>query len=466
MPGSGRGLIAMQPIPRGEPLLRIPDRLLLTPAAALAGSSLAPLLSRHPLPMWSIMALWLAEARAAGAAGEWWPYLRLLPARTGGVLEWSDAEVQWLRGSELHGTALSIRAAAKASWQEMQPLLAEARGLGPAGAFSHEALQWAFSTLLARLVRLRGWGEGGLEEVEVLAPFADLLNHSPTAGCHLEWADWDAAAAALVLRPDRQYRLGDEVTISYGEKSSGLLLLSYGFSPEPGANPHDCCQLALRLDAADPALAWKVAALRRHGFEAGGGGVAGMGGLSGSGVAADAAAAHAVHQQTFPLRMQAAPHTLMCFAAFAASQPGDEAEAADLARRLLVEGGADPLPPPLQQAALETVVAACQAALRGFASSLEADRAELEELLKQQQQHKARAGSGRPAAAAGEEGSSRDVDSSNAEAAEAAAAVTRERRRQVLQVLVFERQVLNRTVFVLQQELRDVRRQLQGRRAA
>lgn len=51
-----------------------------------------------------------------------------------------------------------------------------------------------------------------------------------------------------------------QVWVSYGEKTSGELLLSYGFLPEAGANPHDACLLRMRLQTAErPGQGWKQA---------------------------------------------------------------------------------------------------------------------------------------------------------------------------------------------------------------
>lgn len=221
-PGSGRGLAANTGIAKGELLLSIPPQLVLTPEAAAQQSCLRDLLAAAPLPAWSVLALWLAEQRTVGQAGEWWPYVRLLPVQTGSVLEWSEEEVAWLRGSQHHAGAAEIRGAAEASWQELQPLLAgaEAAGLTPGpGAFSREALHWAFSVLLSRLVRLPG-----LADTEALLPWADLLNHGCDAATCL---DWDIGTSAAVLRAERWYRAGEELLISYGQKTSGQLLLRW-----------------------------------------------------------------------------------------------------------------------------------------------------------------------------------------------------------------------------------------------
>jgi hypothetical protein len=429
IPGSGRGLVASAGIAKGEDLLSIPLQLVVTPAAAAQRSCLRDLLEASPLPAWSVLALWLAEQRAVGSAGEWWPYVRLLPEQTGGVLEWGDEQVAWLAGSQQHAGAAEIRRAADASWQELQPLLAaaEAAGLAPApDAFSRAALRRAFSVLLSRLVRLPGLGD-----TEALLPWADLLNHGCSAASCL---DWSSSATAVVLRAERRYRAGEQLLISYGQKTSGELLLrwlrrrragtwvnhspaavfvlsphpachscscrSYGFCPEPGSNPHDGCLLRLQLHDTGAPLQWKTAALERRGLAA---------------------------SQLFPLRMQAAPVEVVRFAAFAAAEVDSSDAAERLAAQLFGEGAIPSLA--LQAAALQAVVKACKAALAAYPRAFDVDRAELERLRDE-------------AAAGGEEDEGR------------------RRRRHVLQVLVYERQVLNRTVFVMQQELKDLQRML------
>ena len=49
-------------------------------------------------------------------------------------------------------------AAADSSWQELEPVIAEAEGSGLAdpGIYTQQAFTWAFSMLLSRLVRLPG----------------------------------------------------------------------------------------------------------------------------------------------------------------------------------------------------------------------------------------------------------------------------------------------------------------------
>lgn len=203
------------------------------------------------------------------------------------------------------------------------------------------------------------------------------------------------------------------MVISYGQKSSGQLLLSYGFLPKSGTNPHDAVLLA-------PARLGSATAAR---------------GLA-SPCKAAALAAAGLRDQDFPLRMGATPGALLSLAAFAAAPAESAEEAERLARQLLHDGGGgDPFAarPDLRPAALRQVVAWCQEALEGYPSDLTSDQRELRTLQEQSSAPSSGSGGG------GRSPASR-------------------RRESVLEVLVFERQVLHRSVFLLQQELREARR--------
>jgi hypothetical protein len=57
-----------------------------------------------------------------------------------------------------------------------------------------------------------------------------------------------------------------QVFISYGNKSNGELLLSYGFVPREGTNPSDSVELALSLRKNDKCYEEKLDALKKHGL--------------------------------------------------------------------------------------------------------------------------------------------------------------------------------------------------------
>lgn len=57
-----------------------------------------------------------------------------------------------------------------------------------------------------------------------------------------------------------------QVFISYGKKSNGELLLSYGFVPKEGTNPNDSVDLPMSLNKSDKCYKEKLQALRKHGL--------------------------------------------------------------------------------------------------------------------------------------------------------------------------------------------------------
>lgn len=57
-----------------------------------------------------------------------------------------------------------------------------------------------------------------------------------------------------------------QVFISYGKKSNGELLLSYGFVPREGTNPSDSVELSLSLNKSDECYKEKAEALKKQGL--------------------------------------------------------------------------------------------------------------------------------------------------------------------------------------------------------
>jgi hypothetical protein len=334
VPGAGRGLVAgAAGVARGAVALRVPSDLIVTPAAAAARSPLVRrVLDAAPggLPAWSVLAVWLAELLASGREHPLAPYAATLPATTGCVLEWAPEEVAWLEGSHLHALALELRGAADASWVELAPRLRAA------GAIVGEpAVRRALALLLSRLVRLDGLAPPGAPPAEALVPFADLANHDSESSAFLEW---DASNKEVVLRAEgRRLAPGDQLCASYGEKTSGELLLSYGFAPAEGANPHDGS--LLRIAAAGDVSATALAA---RGLPA---------------------------ARVFPLRLGALPRGLLRWAAFAGAEVSSAGEAGALLDALALEDGpADDarLPPELRLRGLAAASAACRAAAEGY----------------------------------------------------------------------------------------------------
>ncbi|KAF6169162.1 hypothetical protein GIB67_038659 [Kingdonia uniflora] len=59
-----------------------------------------------------------------------------------------------------------------------------------------------------------------------------------------------------------------QIFISYGKKSNGELLLSYGFVPKEGTNTSDSADLSVSLNKTDVCYKEKLEVLRKHGLSA------------------------------------------------------------------------------------------------------------------------------------------------------------------------------------------------------
>ncbi|KAI8468014.1 MAG: hypothetical protein J3K34DRAFT_23211 [Monoraphidium minutum] len=344
--GQGRGLVARQRLARGEALLQVPMGLVVSEKSALEES---PILRRitgglsYRLPAWSVLALWLAEQRwhvRSGGGSRWAPYLAVLPEVSGTVLDWRPGEVDRFLVGGTRSKARVIIDADAATWSEVEPLVraAEADGGCPRGMFTRQAVQWGVGLLLSRSVRLDSAGGE-----TVLVPYADFANHAVAADCFL---DYDAGSGAVAVRIDRGYAPGEQVCISYGPKASSELLLSYGFMPPPGSNPHDAAFLDVALDCAPAAAAAAPAAPQQQQQRRAPQRRPAAGGKPRppeSTVLAAKRAAMAARgvptEETFGVRLDALPEGLMQYLAYVDAPLADESEAEALAEAVLTGWG-------------------------------------------------------------------------------------------------------------------------------
>ncbi|XP_058517646.1 SET domain-containing protein 4 isoform X3 [Ochotona princeps] len=147
----------------------------------------------------------------------------------------------------------------------LQPLFAEAVD----SIFSYSALLWAWCTVNTRAVYLRRRQQEGLSaepDTCALAPFLDLLNHSPHAQVE---AGFNEETRCYEIRTASRCRRYEEVFICYGPHDNQRLLLEYGFVSIP--NPHACVYVSTEilvkyLPSTDKQLNKKISILRDHGF--------------------------------------------------------------------------------------------------------------------------------------------------------------------------------------------------------
>jgi Rubisco LSMT substrate-binding/SET domain len=134
-----------------------------------------------------------------------------------------------------------------------------------------------------------------------------------------------------------------QVFISYGPKSSGELLLAYGFCPPPGSNPHDAAHVTLA-----PVGTMREAKLRAL-YDRG---------IPGS--------------ESFSLRIDALPAGLLPYIAFCAAPAENEQQVLAMAKRLFDECDMDIQ---LEMLGLDALARHCRKKLVAYPQNLENDKA-------------------------------------------------------------------------------------------
>eukprot|EP00667_Euglena_gracilis_P006826 EG_transcript_6882 len=352
---AGWGLVADKPLQRGDVAIRVPKSLLITKETATAGlpPPIAELIRAKNLPDFWVLAIFLVENYAATEQKEpcpYAPYILSLPRETGSVLEWGRSSItDLLKGSPVESTAYELNNDVNdaIAW-----LSREMPGISPRyGKFyTRENLRWAFAILFSRVVRLTAMGS-----TLALIPWADMLNHSPTVSTHI---DWDEAEQAVTFRVDQRYELGEEVFTSYGPRTSGDLLLTYGFVPRNRRlqSGNEKVELKLQVDPSDPYAGPKTQMLVKYGLQT---------------------------PATFPLQLNAYPKNIVPYATFLAFEPKSEKDVEEMAEKLL---GPNPKRVPEEVEALgrKLVKQTCFDVLSRFKGTAEDDKKVLQPQLEKQ----------------------------------------------------------------------------------
>ena len=244
--------IATAAIGPGETVAALAPRLLLTSSAAhaqipelraaLAASS-EPRLSRAAADRAAVWCLLIHE-RALKERSLWAPYIAILPtSATDHTVPTfhhaaSDDVSAALAGTRmLEAVRRRLRVLDDVYRCVVEPLLAadpSGKRFDPA-TWSRSALAWAAQSFWSRAIRVPMRGLDNLSaEVEAMVPLVDMLNHRPGALSELSCAS--AAASTVRLTDGVGFAAGAQVTINYGPRSQGDLLLNFGFVlPPPNA---------------------------------------------------------------------------------------------------------------------------------------------------------------------------------------------------------------------------------------
>lgn len=255
-----RGLVASKNIRKGEKLLFVPPSLVITADSEWSCPEAGEVLKRNSVPDWPLLATYLISEASLMKSSRWSNYISALPRQPYSLLYWSQAELdRYLEASQIRERAIERINNVVGTYNDLRlRIFLKYPDLFPEEVFNIESFKWSFGILFSRLVRLPS-----MDGKVALVPWADMLNHS----CDVEtFLDYDKLSKGIVFMTDRAYQPGEQVFISYGKKSNGELLLSYGFVPREGANPSDSVELSLSLKKSDESYKEKSELLKKYGL--------------------------------------------------------------------------------------------------------------------------------------------------------------------------------------------------------
>ncbi|KAL8209112.1 hypothetical protein R6Q57_008524 [Mikania cordata] len=336
-----RGLVANNNIRKGEKLLFVPPSLVISADSEWSFPEAGEVLRRYNVPDWPLIATYLISEASLMESSRWNNYISALPRQPYSLLYWTRAELdRYLEASQIRERAIERINNVTGTYNDLRArIFSKHPNLFPEEVFNMETFKWSFGILFSRLVRLPS-----LDGRVALVPWADMLNHS----CDVEtFLDYDKSTKGVVFTTDRPYQPGEQVFISYGRKSNGELLLSYGFVPREGTNPCDSVELPLSIKKTDKCYVQKVEALKKHGLSV---------------------------SQCFPLQVTGWPLELIAFAYLVVSPPNMSGKFEEMASAASNKNANNKeiRYPELEEQALQLILDCCESSISKYTKFLQA----------------------------------------------------------------------------------------------
>ncbi|XP_066283087.1 SET domain-containing protein 4-like [Branchiostoma lanceolatum] len=231
-PDTGRGVMTTRNLKEGDCIVSLPENLLIT-TTTVVNSHLGQYIKNwkpHLTPK-QVLSLYLIAEKFRGKDSFWYPYLQTLPASYTTPSYFSTAEVDALPPAVREAT-LQHRKVLQNSYKSLRTSLHTLEPLFPdwETVFTFKSYRWAWATVYTRSVYKRGPGWEFLDpsdrDVYALAPFLDMLNHSPSVQTD---TDFNVNSKCYEVKTETACRKYSQVFINYDPYDNARLLMEYGF---------------------------------------------------------------------------------------------------------------------------------------------------------------------------------------------------------------------------------------------
>ena len=243
--GQGLGLKVTEDLKKGEEVIRIPQKAMMSVDSAKA-SSIGTLIEKDPLLQTMpnvVLAVHLLIERNSPAS-IWEPYINSLPHSYTTVLYYDQHKFEELRGSPALEDGLKQYKFVARQYAYFYRLFSNTL---LKDYLTYDEYRWAVSTVMTRQNLVPGRDSETV--VNTLIPFWDLANHD---NGELS-TDYDPDNPATVCLAHRDFSEGEQLTIFYGVRANCDLLVHNGFVfPD---NQTDGLTLRLGVAKTDPLCA-------------------------------------------------------------------------------------------------------------------------------------------------------------------------------------------------------------------
>ncbi|KAL4974156.1 hypothetical protein BDW66DRAFT_161438 [Aspergillus desertorum] len=188
-----------------------------------------------------------------GTQSFWHPYIRTLP-QPGSLTTLPyyehEEDLEWLEGTSLLQARKQKVASLRGKYESTSSELCKC-GFQDAERYSWDLYLWASTIFVSRAFSAKVLSgaipEFGMpeENISVLLPFIDILNHRPLA--KVEWRTGNQNVVFVVLE---EVRADEEIANNYGPRNNEQLMMNYGFCLSN--NPCDYRTISLRAPPGSP----------------------------------------------------------------------------------------------------------------------------------------------------------------------------------------------------------------------
>eukprot|EP00164_Ancoracysta_twista_P002046 GFYU01002697.1.p1 GENE.GFYU01002697.1~~GFYU01002697.1.p1 ORF type:complete len:457 (-),score=197.33 GFYU01002697.1:189-1559(-) len=249
----GNGLAAMEDIPAGELLIKVPRALQVSAKNILeTDEKFKALVEKNPT--WSgllVVSLYLLT-QLHNPESFYRPMFKLIPATYDTPLFFTIDQLNAFKGSQIYDVALARVDQVSKQYKELFPVLEkDAPELFPEGVNTMNHFAWALSTVLSRSFTNARYGDRD----KPVVPFVDLINFQASGNVEVSYDEEDNC----IVKSVKDIKKGDKISTDFPKVSNHLMLMDHGVMlPD---NPHNMVTFTVGIPQDDPLKDQRIALL-------------------------------------------------------------------------------------------------------------------------------------------------------------------------------------------------------------